>query len=401
MSEKTLFIGIMSGTSVDAIDVVLVDINRNSFKVIAASETPIEAELKSRILDICSSQSASLMALGDVTQQLSRQYGYAVNRMLEKHGIQPEQIAAIGCHGQTICHAPKAPFPFTMQIVTPAVVAQITQIPVVTGFREMDVALGGEGAPLVPLFHQYLLSLSDTKQASSRYPQQAFLNIGGMANLSLFCADKTLGFDTGPGNVLLDGWVKKHFNLDYDKGGQLAAQGQVNETLLTLLLADPYFKLPAPKSTGREYFHLTWLQEKLTEFDISPLDTLTTLTHLTAITIADSLLSSLTTTQETSGVHNIQNSLVAEKKPQLWLFGGGSHNQYLMSLLANRLPEWQLQSSDKLAVSLSPDDMEAAAFAWLAQRRMDWQSGNLPSVTGASCESICGSVTLPPRLTKN
>lgn len=382
-ATNNYYIGIMSGTSVDGIDVVLAEVTEQRFLVIASSTTPIELTLKQDILRLCESQQTSLAKLGELTHQLTLTYGEAVNSLLHNANLKAPQVSAIGCHGQTICHAPKSAYPFTMQIVDAALLAAKTGIPVVHDFRSMDVALGGEGAPLIPLFHDYLLSLLDEKKRPAE-PNQAFLNIGGMANLSVFTTSQTIGFDTGPGNVLIDLWCQTNFNCDYDQDGQLAASGRVDQALLTDMLSDPYFNQPYPKSTGREYFNLAWLQQHTAHHQTSDIDVLTTITQLTAISIADAL-----------NQHGTLHKHVAEgQQGLLWLFGGGSHNIFLLEQLSKLLPGWRLESSAALAVS--PDDMEAAAFAWLTYRRMSNQSGNLPSVTGATQPSICGSLTLPP-----
>lgn len=365
--ESTYYIGIMSGTSVDGIDIALV--KQDSFKTqfINGAEFEFEPQLRLDVLALCKNQQTSLQALGEITQRLSTAYGNVVNQFLADHNINPAQITAIGCHGQTVFHQPTGKYPFSMQLINPSVIAALTGITLVSDFRSMDVALGGQGAPLVPLFHQSLI----TEENSDR--GLVFLNLGGIANISIVNPAPLVGYDTGPANVLLDAWILKTQNKHYDKDGAFAGSGQLNHMLLTELLAEPYFQLLAPKSTGRELFNLDWLQSRLERFNqpISDADIMATLVHLTCTPIIES---------------------IKHLSPgQLLVCGGGAKNQTIMQCLAAGLPGWAVRTTDDAGIS--SDYMEAMAFAWLAYRCINRLPGNDPLVTGSSRAELCGSIT--------
>lgn len=357
----------MSGTSVDGIDVALIKQSTSKTQFIAGSETPYPAPVREQILTLCKSQNTDLTALGELTQKISHAYADAVNKLLLKEGIKAAEIIAIGVHGQTVFHQPTGDWPFSMQLVNPAYVAAHTGITTVHDFRSMDIALGGQGAPLVPLFHKTLLP-SDDNQAGL-----VFLNIGGIANISIVNPAPLLGFDTGSGNVLLDAWIAKVKGLTYDNNGAFAACGSVNQVLLKRLLSEDYLQQLPPKSSGRELFNLDWLNQHLSQFNqsISDADVMATLVDLTVLPIVEAIA-----------------SLPAGK---LLVCGGGAKNMSMMQRLSQLLPSWEVSTTD--AYGINADYMEAIAFAWLAYRCIAGLPGNAPNVTGASRTAICGAVT--------
>jgi len=370
VAEQQLYLGIMSGTSVDGIDIALINVNTEAgtakTEFLVGEEFAFEQDLRNKILTLCQTQTTSLQALGQLTTQLSLAYAEVVNLFIKKHQLNADKIIAIGCHGQTVFHQPNGQYPFSMQLVNASVLAGNTGITAVTDFRAMDIALAGQGAPLVPIFHQELLPVSSDSA-------QVFLNIGGIANISIVNPKPLSGYDTGPGNVLLDLWIQKVQGCQYDKNGAFAASGKCNEGLLEQLLNEAYFTLPAPKSSGRELFNLDWLQQKLSTFTetVCDADIMATLVQLTCRPIVEA----------------VENFIPG----QLLVCGGGAKNQSIMLALQQALPQWQVCTTDE--VGISSDFMEAMAFAWLAYRTMNNLPGNDPQVTGAIRSEICGSVT--------
>ena len=370
-AKPKLYIGIMSGTSVDGIDVVLTKINDNNSQFIAGLSCPFEQTLRNHILELCQTAHCDLQTLGQLTVKLSQHYAQAVQQLVTTHQIDKSQVRAIGCHGQTVLHHPFGQTPFSMQLVNAHVLAAETGITCITDFRGMDIALQGQGAPLVPMFHQSLFKDTDDNP-------KLLLNLGGIANLSIITASQLSGFDTGPSNILLDSWMQYKFGKAYDKNGQLSATGQVNKKLLALLLNDPYFSRPVPKSTGREYFNLAWFKAKLAQVNvtISDADIMATLVQLTVISIVDALNQRI---DVTLNAHT------------LYVFGGGCQNHHLMVSLKKLLPHWQVDTTDSIAIN--SQYMEAMAFAWLGYRCITGQPGNSPSVTGATQQVIMGQIT--------
>lgn len=369
-SEKKHYIGIMSGTSADGIDVVLMKIeNRNQFSILHTLEVPYSDTLREQVLCLCETQTTSLVELGQLQHRLSLAYANAVNQLLKNTPFNVEDIAAIGCHGQTVCHAPDVSFPFSMQLVDPAIIVTNTRIPTITNFRAMDIALGGQGAPLVPLFHEHLFNKLDASDTDAK----VLLNIGGIANISCLQPLPVQGFDTGPGNVLLDLWIDKCQGLPFDNQGAYASKGSVNAELLSHLLNDPYFNKPAPKSTGREYFNLLWLEKKLDTFKkchLSNEDIMATLVALTA--------------------HSISNALPQSQSGELLIFGGGAKNTLLIKMLEQLNSSWRIENTKNIGIDA--DFMEAAAFAWLAYCSVNGFVGNAPQTTGAKCAAISGVI---------
>ena len=359
------FIGVMSGTSLDGVDVVLATIDEHRVAQLASLSWPIPVSLKQAVLDICQGQQLTLSQFGQLDTQLGRLFADAVNALLKEQNLQARDIVAIGCHGQTVWHEPTGVAPHTLQIGDNNQIVARTGITVVGDFRRRDIALGGQGAPLVPAFHHALLAHSTERRM--------VLNIGGIANLSLLIPGQPVGgYDTGPGNMLMDAWIWRQSGKAYDKDAQWASQGKVILPLLQTLLSDPFFALPAPKSTGREYFNYGWLERQLARFPgLAPQDVQATLTELTAVSISEQVLLS-------GGCE------------RLLVCGGGSRNPLVMARLAALLPGTEVTTTDEAGIS--GDDMEALAFAWLAWRTVAGLPGNLPSVTGAREASVLGAI---------
>jgi anhydro-N-acetylmuramic acid kinase len=366
---SNLYIGLMSGTSADGIDAVLVNFQKDTPAFMHHYYLPYDSSLREAILDLMQPGENEIERLGVLDQALGQAAAEAVNALLAEAKISKEEVTAIGSHGQTIRHYPYAKTPFTLQIGDPNMIAALTQITTIADFRRKDMALGGQGAPLVPRFHQAIFQTTHPR---------VIVNIGGIANITLLPAINTtipiIGFDTGPGNALLDAWCMLNLQTSYDAEGTWAKSGEIDNTLLNALLSDPYFKLAPPKSTGRDYFQLKWLDTYLAQGDIlSPNDVAATLTELTAQSIIDAILQAGITEAE------------------LILCGGGVHNRYLVDRLTTHCaPHFTIITSDKLG--LHPNLVEAMAFAWLAKQTMNQQPGNLPSVTGAKQEVVLGGV---------
>lgn len=360
-----MYIGLMSGTSIDAIDCVLITIQNEQPRLLAASTTEIPVDIRNNLFTLIQSIHCDIGLLGKTDTQLGQLFAKACLDLLKKTNVAKNEIIAIGSHGQTIYHQPNHDHPFTMQIGDPNIIAAKTGITTVADFRRRDLALGGQAAPLAPAFHAYLFGRQSF--------HQWVVNIGGMANitgLSVDPATPVIGFDTGPGNTLLDQWHQQHHQAPMDVDGRWARSGTVHHALLKALLADPYFQKPPPKSTGRDYFHLSWLVKHLAS-EIKPVDVQATLTELTAITIA--------------------NAINAQKNTEvIWICGGGAFNQYLMErLIKHCAPATVKTTSD---IGIDPKWIEAAAFAWLAKQTIEKKPGNLPSVTGAKSASILGAI---------
>ncbi|WP_150314811.1 anhydro-N-acetylmuramic acid kinase [Enterobacter hormaechei] len=359
------YIGVMSGTSLDGVDVVLAAIDENMVAQQASLTWPIPVSLKEEILSICQGQQLTLSQLGQLDVRLGALFADAVLALMQQERLHPQDVVAIGCHGQTVWHEPVGEAPHTMQIGDNNQIVAKTGVTVVGDFRRRDMALGGQGAPLVPAFHQALLA--------HPVERRMVLNIGGIANLSMLIPGQPVrGYDTGPGNMLMDAWIWRQNGKPYDKDAQWASQGKVILPLLQALLSDPFFALPAPKSTGREYFNYGWLERHLARFPgLAPQDVQATLTELTAVSISEQVL-------------------LSGGGERLLVCGGGSRNPLLMARLAALLPGTEVTTTDEAGIS--GDDMEALAFAWLAWRTVAGLPGNLPSVTGAREASVLGAI---------
>ena len=366
-----LFIGTLSGTSVDGIDAALVRFSPAP-ALVATHSLKFLDDLRSDLLALGVPGANEIERLGQADVRLGRLFAQAVNELLRQSGVARGEIAAIGSHGQTIRHRPALAHPFTLQIGDPNVIAADTGIPVVADFRRKDLALGGQGAPLVPAFHDAIFRQPGT--------DRVIVNIGGIANVTVLPCNTSrpvLGFDTGPGNTLLDGWCRRCLNEPMDRDGAFAARGRSRSGLLAALLADPYFHQAPPKSTGPEYFSADWLHRHLVPAgDIAPADVQATLLALTARSIAEAI-------QQLPGL----------QKPAVYVCGGGAHNGALMRALQDNLPGSTVAPTDILG--LPGDWIEAMAFAWLARQRLHGKPGNSPFVTGASRPAVLGGLWLP------
>jgi len=351
----------MSGTSLDGVDVALVDL-RSRPLLLGTVFVPYPGDLRTVLLALQSPSRDELHQACVVGVRLARLYAGAVSRLLRKCRVSPRLVRAIGCHGQTVRHLPESGY--TVQIGNPAALAERTGIPVVADFRSADIAAGGQGAPLVPAFHAEVFRNSGV--------HRVIVNLGGIANLTdLPRRGPVTGFDTGPGNVLLDAWIGWKSGGNLDRGGALASRGRPKEQLLKALLADPYFRRSPPKSTGRDHFNLDWLRRfSVARFNAE--DVQATLAELTARSIG---------------------SAVARFCPgarEVYLCGGGARNSDLVQRIARALPAMTIASTARLGIH--PDWVEAMAFAWLAQRRLKDKTGNLPEVTGARKARVLGAI---------
>lgn len=352
----------MSGTSLDGIDAVLVDLGAANPKLLGKFFLAFDDALKLAVLDLHQPAHNELHQAQLIGNQLARLYAQAVNSLLAQAGYLPEQIRAAGCHGQTIRHCPE--HGYTLQIGNAALLAELTGITVVSDFRSRDIAAGGQGAPLVPAFHDKLLRHADI--------HRVIVNIGGISNLTnLAPGVNTSGFDCGPGNLLMDAWCMQHLGKPYDANGDWAATGKVLPELLDHMLSEPFFALPPPKSSGRDLFNMAWLNGKL-QGDEAAEDVQATLLELSCRTIADAII------ERCNGVREI------------YLCGGGAHNQSLRSRLSALLPDCTVQTTN--ALGIDGDFLEAIAFAWLAQQNLNGIPASLPQVTGARHPRILGAV---------
>lgn len=365
-----LYIGIMSGTSLDGIDVVVVDFNRQPPHLIAAATTPYSHDLKQHIENLVNSATYSLSSFCQLDVQIAKAYASSVLSLLKKKRIKPSEIIAIGCHGQTIKHDPNREHAYTLQIGDPNTLVALSNITTVADFRRKDVALGGQGAPFAPAFHQYAFQ--------SRSKNRAIINIGGIANLSVLPAQslkqEIIGFDTGPGNTLIDHFCWQNFNAPYDKNGDLAARGHAHKDLIEKILNDePYFSLLAGKSTASDYFNLDWYAEYLKKYQatLSPLDSIATLTELTALSIANSI------------------NTLSINIDEIFYCGGGQLNATLMKKLATHT---RLKTISTEELGIHPAWVEAIAFAWFAKNTLENKTINLSSVTSANRNAILGAV---------
>ncbi|MCS3903472.1 anhydro-N-acetylmuramic acid kinase [Methylohalomonas lacus] len=361
------YIGLISGTSMDAVEGVLVDFDSTPPAVAAATSRPYPEELRLALKQArAQTPLAEIMALD---AQVAELFAVTARQLLTDANISAEAVAAIGSHGQTVWHSPATQPAWTLQIGDANRIAYTTGITTVADFRRMDMAAGGEGAPLVPIFHAAWLQ----RPGHTRI----VLNLGGIANITVLPGDKdepVSGFDTGPANTLLDAWAWRYRQTPCDEDGRFAARGRVIPALLEALLADPYFQQPAPKSTGPEYFNLDWLA-RLLEEEHQPADVQATLVELTARSVAAAV------------------QRYAPEADAVIACGGGVHNPVLMTALAAALAPVAVSTSADYG--LPPDKVEALCFAWLARERLAGQPGNLPAVTGASEPVILGGIYQP------
>lgn len=364
MADAALYLGLISGTSADGIDAALVRFVPK-LEVIAARTSPYPDDLRARVVALARNDAAiTLDDLGHLDVEIGACFADAALALLREATVAPDAIAALGSHGQTVCHRPAGPYPFTLQLGDPSVIAERAGLLTVADFRRADVAAGGQGAPLLPALHAAVL-------ADPVVPR-AVLNLGGIANLTLLVpGNPMLGFDTGPANCLMDAWSLRVRGTPRDEGGDWALGGHTDEALLARLLDDPYFTAPPPKSTGREYFNLDWLDARLPQ-GLAPENVQATLLQLSARSIADALRKNAAPIRE------------------VYACGGGVHNGALMDALRVGLPDVKLDTTATLG--LDPDFVEAVGFAWLARARLENLPGNLPSVTGARGSRVLGAV---------
>lgn len=361
-----LFIGLMSGTSADGIDAVLMEF-APAPRIRATHYSTYPDSVKERLRRVMLGQHAGdpLDEAGSLDSELGELFGAAVLALLEHSKTDRKTIRAVGSHGQTIRHRPRQAHPFSTQIADPNVIAARTGITVVADFRRRDVALGGQGAPLLPAFHKVVFG--------SDQEERLVLNLGGIANITLLPAKGDVrGFDTGPANVLMDMVCRDQLGQPFDTGGQAAASGKVDAALLAAMLREPYFGMPAPKSTGPELFNRAWLEKHLAGRRLRAQDLLATLAELTARTVAEAAM------RHSSGVKHV------------YVCGGGANNAHLVARLAAQLPGAKVEST--AALGIDPAWVEAAGFAWLAYRTIHGQAGNMPAVTGAGKSAVLGAI---------
>ena len=382
-AASDLYLGLISGTSADGIDAALVSFERWADSSVTAQPFvtgdsiratlalgrtyPYPHSLRAQVLALSQHDAPSLPldAIGSLDTQLGQAFAAAANASIDASGIDRNRILAIGSHGQTLRHQPSGEYPFSLQLGDANVIAERTGITTVADFRRRDIAAGGQGAPLLPIFHAAMLR--DPNEA------RAVLNLGGIGNLTLLPVDGAVtGFDTGPANGLMDAWCEHHLGTAFDAAGAFAARGHIDDALLARLLGNPYFALPAPKSTGRDQFHLGWLDAQLQGVTIAPEDVQATLCELTAASIANALRTAQPETK------------------RVLVCGGGVHNPVLLARLAARLPAIAIEST--AVHGLDPDFVEAMAFAWLARETLAGRPGNLPEVTGARGLRVLGAI---------
>lgn len=362
MSKPELYVGIMSGTSLDGIDTALLDFSGSYPALLATHYQVYPPELRETLLQLHHPSQNELHQTLLIANELSRRYALTTLQLLDKAGIEANEVIAIGCHGQTIRHCPD--HGYTLQLCNAALLAELSGISVVSDFRSRDIAAGGQGAPLVPAFHHKML----------RHPgiHRVIVNIGGISNLTnLQPEQKTSGFDCGPGNLLMDSWIKQHQGLGYDKDGAWASSGKIITELLKKLVSEPFLQYPPPKSCGRDLFNMQWLQQKLYGNE-TPADVQATLLALTVYSISRAIMTYCTGVKE------------------VYLCGGGAHNSALVASLTTALPDCQIRLTDQLGIDA--DWLEAIAFAWLAQQTIEGHSANLPEATGARHPCILGAI---------
>ncbi len=370
MSATGTYIGLMSGTSIDNIDVAAIDFIDGQTRLIGSHTHSIPKQLRRDILNLCQPGMDTVQLYAETDRALGALFADAALALMDKLNLSADKILAIGSHGQTIRHAAPSDteIGYSQQIGDANIIAARTCCSVVADFRRKDIALGGQGAPLVPAFHRQLFF--------NPQKNRVIANIGGIANITILNANGDCnGFDTGPGNMLLDAWCQKHTGNAYDNDGSWSASGAADNVLLTKLKSHPFLALPTPKSTGREDFNLPWLEQQLSGFNLSPQDIQATLVNYTAQTLADC-------------INNLDTTI-----DEVFVCGGGAFNGQLMAQLQSSLDDSHLQSTAQLG--LDPNWVEACAFAWLAKQRIESKTGNLPAVTGAQRETILGAVYLP------
>jgi len=362
-----LYIGLMSGTSLNGIDAVLLGMDAQSTKLLHTHSEAFPPQLHDDLQQLIKTQQTSLQRLAGIDHQLAVLYSLTVKKLLHESGINAGLIRAIGCHGQTIYHQPEGEHPNSLQLGDPSFIAEATGITVIADLRRRDIAAGGQGAPLVPAFHAAMFHSTEA--------YRVIVNIGGIANITLLppAADTAVsGFDTGPGNTLMDLWIQQQRQQEFDFNGEWAAGGAVRDTLLHRMLAEEYFQRKPPKSSGRELFNLHWLNHMLGTNSYPPQDVQATLLELTCRSITDAILKYAPDVQE------------------VYVCGGGARNKRLLQSLSELLDKCRVSTTAELGVE--PEWVEAAAFAWLARQTLNGLAGNLTSVTGAARSVVLGGI---------
>ena len=370
MVNPEIYLGLMSGTSIDSIDAAAITFTGGRLQLLGTHSQAIPESLKQQIIDLCQPGKDSLQLLCETDNQLGELFAEAALALMAAENISAEQVVAIGSHGQTVRHSPPkaGAIPFSQQIGDANIIAARTGCRVVADFRRKDMALGGHGAPLVPAFHKWLFADNQANRVVA--------NIGGISNITALPKDGScFGFDTGPGNLLLDAWCFKNTGNSFDHRGSWGAAGKINTQLLNQLMGHPFISQTAPKSTGREMFNLAWLEQQLEGCSLAAQDIQATLVGFTA--------------QSLAGAINALN----EPADEVYICGGGVFNDQLMAQLQIALGSLPLHSTQQLG--LDPTWVEACAFAWLAHQRINNRPGNLPRVTGASRETVLGALYLP------
>jgi len=351
----------MSGTSMDGVSAAVVDLAGDTIQLVASSTTSYPNTLRADLQTLVDPDwRGSLKDIQALDLDVAGFYVECSQALLSEHKLEPGDLVAVGSHGQTVCHTPLGEHRSSWQIGDPNLIAEYLGT-TIADWRRRDMAAGGQGAPLTPAFHRHILN---------QQQQAAIVNFGGIANLTI-CNEQWLGFDPGPANILLDNWIEKHHAKPFDDLGNWARQGTIHQELLGSFLSDPYFDLDPPKSTGREYFNLAWLDNKLYDTSIPARDVQATLTELTAVTVLNAI------------------ERYAPETEQLYVCGGGVHNDYLMSRLKTKN---KLKVDTTSALKVDPDYVEAIAFAWLAKCTLEKRAGNIPEATGASGDRIIGAV---------
>ena len=369
-AAKRLFIGLMSGTSLDGIDCVIVDLAGDTPALITADCHALPDNLRHDVLTLCADKQAPLAELGRLDIELGRCFAEAAIKTLAAAGVVAQEIEAIGSHGQTVFHQPNSAAPFSLQLGDPNTIAERTGITTVADFRRRDMAAGGQGAPLAPLLHQHC--------CASQNKNRAIVNIGGIANITLLLANGArVAFDTGPGNVLMDHWVARHKSTHFDKNGEWAKGGSVDTALLAELMSEPYLALAAPKSTGRELFNGAWLEQRLASLKQrpSPQDIQATLLEFTATTLSTALLAGM-------------------NQGEIYLCGGGAHNTALLKRIGELMPGYYVGTTAEIGID--PDWLEAMAFAWMAQQTLDGIAVDTSPFTGAKKPVMLGGIYPSP-----
>lgn len=363
-----IYIGLMTGTSADSLDLSAVDFSNKKLKVIGNTNFEIPSQLKKQIKKSAVSVELDETTINKLDEDLGRFFASRIENFIQSLSIEKKEVIAIGSHGQTIKHSPNSIPPYSLQIGDPQLMSNKLDMKIIGDFRQDDIEAGGQGAPLSPLFHREVFKDKEEKRI--------IINIGGITNISILNESKLVGFDTGPGNCLLDAWAKENEQGDYDSGGKWAKSGEINEDLIKSMLNDDYFLKDHPKSTGPDYFNLRWVYSYLKKIDcdLNPADVQATLTELTIL----SLLTSLKT-------------LKAEDY-KVYFCGGGIHNEFMMTRMSTKLNQ-DVRTTNDLGVD--PDFLEAICFAWLAAKRLDNIKFNLKEITGSKGTVFLGRIYKP------